>query len=419
MAHLNKPVPGADQYYPLNEPGVGIPYPQQVYAPNAALPKLFQPLTLRGVTFHNRIFVSPMCQYSSDTGHATDWHLVHIGTFASRGLGAIVLEATSIVPEGRISPEDAGLWTDTQIPPLQRIVNFARSQQGPKIGIQLSHAGRKASTLAPWVRGDIAQIRVADRNVALKDEKGWPDEVYGPSTAPFAKDFPQPKEMSEEHLQYVEDEWLKAVERCKQIGFDFIEIHAAHGYLLHSWLSPLSNVRTDQHGGPSLENRMRFPLRLIARVRAAWAKPLFVRLSASDWADGPEQRADGSWAQWGIEQSKTFVARLREIGIDLVDVSSGGNHAAQRIPLGEGYQVPFAQAIKAAVPGALVGAVGMITDPKAANGYLEEGKADVVFLARELIRNPSWVMRAALEMGVAVKPANQYERGWTEVLSKK
>ncbi|KZT30840.1 FMN-linked oxidoreductase [Neolentinus lepideus HHB14362 ss-1] len=422
MAHINKPAPGADQYLPLNEPGVGISYSKEAHAANASLPKIFQPLTLRGVTFHNRVWVAPMCQYSSDNGHATDWHFVHIGGFATRGLGAICLEATSVVPEGRISPEDAGLWTDTQIPPLQRIVKFVHSQQGPKVGVQLSHAGRKASTLAPWVFSDLAGTWHAPRRAALKDDNGWPDEVYGPSTIPFAKGYPEPKEMSEEHLQYVEDSWIKAVERCKTIGFDFIEIHAAHGYLLHEFLSPISNVRIDKYGGKSLENRMRFPLRLIKRVRSVWDKPLIVRLSATDWKEGPEKDESGGedgWNSWGIEQSKIFVARLHELGVDLADISTGGNYYAQQFGVTEGYQVPFAADIKKAVPDIQIGTVGMITDPKLANGYLEEGKADVVFLARELMRNPNWVYRAALELGVAVKPANQYERGWTEIFDKK
>ncbi|TFK56668.1 FMN-linked oxidoreductase [Heliocybe sulcata] len=395
MAHINRAAPGVDQYIPLNEPGVGIPYSNEAHAANASLPKLFQPLTLKDMTFHNRVWVSPMCQYSSDNGHATDWHFVHLGGFATRGLGAICLEATSVVPEGRISPEDAGLWTDTQIPPLQRIVSFAHSQGGSKIGIQLSHAGRKASTLAPWINGDLARTRHVPRSVALKDENGWPDE---------------------------EDSWIKSVERCKTIGFDFIEIHAAHGYLLHEFLSPVSNVRTDQYGGKSLENRMRFPLRLIKRIRSHWDKPLFVRLSATDWKESPEKDETGgpdAWNSWGIEQSKTFVARLKDLGIDLVDVTTGGNYHGQQIAAGAGYQVPFAADIKQAVPDIPVGAVGMITDAKVANGYLEAGKADVVFLARELIRNPNWVFRAAIELGVAVKPANQYERGWTEMFSKK
>ncbi|KDQ63292.1 hypothetical protein JAAARDRAFT_29310 [Jaapia argillacea MUCL 33604] len=413
---VNTPVPGADQYYPLNTPDIGEAFPPELYARNKDLPKLFQPLTLKGVTFKNRIFVSPMCQYSSDYGHATDWHLVHLGGYATRGVGAICIEASAVVPEGRISPEDAGLWTDSQIAPLQRIVNFVHAQ-GTKIGIQLAHAGRKASTLAPWVHSNAPRTKVAKSQVAHEDENGWPDQVYGPSEIPFASDYPKPKAMTEEDIQYVEDAFVSAVERCKKIGFDFIELHMAHGYLFHSFLSPLSNVRSDVYGGPALENRLRFPLRAAARVRSVWAdKPLFVRISATDWAEGPEKGEDGVWKQWGIEQSKVFVGECEKIGVDLIDCSSGGNWAAQKITVGEGYQVPFAEALKKAHPNMIVGAVGMITLPRSAESFLSSGKADVVFLARELIRNPHWALTAAKELGVAVKPANQYERGWAELV---
>lgn len=406
----------AGQFYPSNEPVIGATYPGPVYPQNAKLPKLFQPLTIRGTTFKNRIFVSPMCQYSSDNGHATDWHLVHIGGFATRGAGAICLEATSPVPEGRISPQDAGLWADSQIAPLQRIVKFAHAH-GTLIGVQLGHAGRKASTLSPWLHSDPAHTRVASSWVAPKEDGGWPDEVYGPSDIPFAPDYPTPKAMDEAHMQYVEDAWLKAVERCKTIGFDFIEFHGAHGYLLHSFLSPLSNTRADAYGGQPLANRMRWPLRLIARARAAWDKPLFVRISATDWAEGPEQAPDGTWTQWGIEQSKVFVGELQKLGVDLIDCSTGGLWAQQQIPLGPGYQVPFAEQLKKAYPNLPIGAVGLITEPEQAESYLNEGKADVVFLARELMRDPHWPILAAQKLGVAVKPANQYERAWPTVIT--
>ncbi|KAI0936829.1 hypothetical protein AcV5_004867 [Taiwanofungus camphoratus] len=416
MPNINKPVPGADQFYPLNEPLIGSSYPESVYPQNKDLPMLFQPLTLRGMTFKNRIWVAPMCQYSSDNGHATDWHLVHIGGFATRGVGAICMEATAVVPEGRISPNDAGLWTDSQIAPLQRIVKFAHAQ-GALVGVQLAHAGRKASTLAPWVHSDAAKTRKADSWTALADEGGWPDGVYGPSDVPFAEDYPQPNTMDEQHLLYLEDAFLAAVERCKAVGFDFIEIHGAHGYLLHSFLSPLSNTRTDAFGGAPLANRLRWPLRLLARLRAAWDKPLFVRISATDWAAGPEKGPAGEWRQWGIEQSTLLVGEMRTLGVDLVDVSTGGNWAQQQIPTGPGYQVPFAAAIKKAHPDFPVSTVGLISDPREAEGYLRDGKADVVSLARELIRTPHWPILAAQTLGAAVKPANQYERGWVDVIT--
>ncbi|KAI0756837.1 FMN-linked oxidoreductase [Daedaleopsis nitida] len=403
MTYINKPVPGANQYFPLNEPAIGAAYTESVYPQNAGLPTLFKSISIRGTTFKNRIFVSPMCQYSSDNGHATDWHLVHIGGYATRGVGAICMEATAVEPEGRISPQDAGLWTDSQIAPLKRIVDFAHAQ-GTIIGT--FHA-------PTYTAGD--------------DEGGWPDRVPGPSEIPFSDLYPKPKAMTDKDILRIEDAFVAAVERCKQVGFDFIEIHGAHGYLLHEFVSPLSNVRTDQYGG-SFENRIRWPLRVAQKVRAAWDKPLFYRISATDWAEGPEQDA-GEWKQWGIEQSKIFVGELQKIGVDLIDCSSGGNWVKQKITVGPGYQVsfpgldpyhslvPFAEELKKAYPDLPVGAVGMITEPEQAESYLRDGKADVVFLARELIRDPHWAIRAAATLGVAVKPANQYERGWVEMLT--
>ncbi|KAJ7269332.1 NADH:flavin oxidoreductase 2 [Mycena haematopus] len=408
MANINTGVPGAREYYPLNDPAIGTHLAGEQ-------PELFKPLEIKGVTFKNRIFVSPMCQYSSSDGHATDWHLVHIGGYATRGAGSICVEATSVVPEGRISPEDAGLWQDSQIAPLKRIVDFCHSQ-GTKIGIQLGHAGRKASTYAPWIKEKTGH---GTSWVAKEDEHGWPDKVYAPSAIPWSQQYPDPKAMTEQDLQYVEDAFVAAVERCKQIGFDFIELHAAHGYLMHEFVSPLSNTRTDQYGG-SFENRTRFPTRVLQRMREEWPdKPLFVRISAVDWAEGPEKAADGTWAQWGIEQSILWVGEMLRLGVvDLVDCSSGGNWAQQHIgprvdgEIVPGYQVPFAEAIKKAHPSVIVGAVGAISDPIVAESYLKDGKADVISMARELIRDPHWVLRAARTLGCTVKAANQYERGW-------
>ncbi|KAI0324471.1 FMN-linked oxidoreductase [Cubamyces sp. BRFM 1775] len=415
MSYINRGVPGIDQYLPLNEPDVGAALSKETHPQNAELPELFKPITIRGVEFHNRIFVSPMCQYSSDNGHATDWHFVHIGGYATRGAGGICMEATAVVPEGRISPQDAGLWTDSQIAPLKRIVTFAHAH-GARIGVQLAHAGRKASTIAPWVRTTTARTATTPKYTADKDDGGWPDEVYGPSDIPFSEQFPKPKALTEEQMHGLLDAFTKATERCKEIGFDFIEIHGAHGYLLHEFVSPLSNVRTDQYGG-SLENRLRFPLQVVERVRAAWDKPLFVRISAADWAEGPEQDpSTGEWKQWGIEQSKIYAGELKKLGVDLIDCSSGGNWAPQKFTLGPGYQVPYAEALKKAHPDLPIGAVGMITEPEQAESYLREGKADVVFLAREFIRTPHWPILAAEKLGAAVKPANQYERAFLQVI---
>ncbi|KDQ21453.1 hypothetical protein BOTBODRAFT_25895 [Botryobasidium botryosum FD-172 SS1] len=361
-----------------------------------------------------------MCQYSSDNGHATDWHFVHTGSFATRGAGAIVIEATAVVPEGRISPEDAGLWTDSQIAPLKRIVDFVHTQ-GTKIGIQLAHAGRKASTRSPWVQKDLsAHDPRSSSDVAGVDENGWPDNVVGPSNIPHSPTYPKPRALTTEDIDQLVEAWVAAVKRCKTIGFDFIEIHGAHGYLLHSFNSPLSNNRTDQYGG-SLENRIRLHLRIAKRVREAWGedKPLFYRLSAVDWAEGPEQNDKGEWVQWGVQQSIVLARELHKVGVDLVDVSSGGVWAKQKIAIGPGYQIGFADEIKKAVPELLISAVGLITDPHQAERYLQEGKADVVTLARELLRYVDWPLHAAQTLGLAVKPANQYEMAWKRMLTPK
>jgi len=286
--------------------------------------------------------------------------------------------------------------------------------------VQLAHAGRKASVLAPWLRTSADRTHHADTLTAFADEKGWPDNVYGPGNVPWSKAYATPKEMSESDLQHVQDAFVAATNRCALAGFDFIEIHAAHGYLLHCFLSPLTNTRSDAYGGQSFENRTRFLLRIIKAVRAAWGeeRPLFVRLSATDWAEGPEKDADGNWLQWGIEQTILLAGELKRLGVDLIDVSSGGNWEAQKVPVKPGYQVPFAEAVKRAHPDIAVGAVGMITTPEQANDVVAKGQADVTLLAREFLRNPHFVLRAASELGVAVKPAAQYELAWQSVLAR-
>ncbi|KAF5388546.1 hypothetical protein D9757_004634 [Collybiopsis confluens] len=326
---------------------------------------------------------------------------------ASRGVAAICMEATAVLPEGRISPQDAGLWTDSQMEPLKRIVNFAHAQ-GTKIGVQLAHAGRKASTFAPWV-----QHRVDARNTATEEEYGWPDRVVGPSPIAWSERYVLPKQLTKDQLTEIEEAFLASIKRCEEIGFDFIEIHGAHGYLISEFVSPLSNVRSDEFGGQSLENRLRWPLRLVSRCRQAWRKPLFVRISATDWADGPEQ-VDGIWKQFGIEQSKVWASEMYKLSVDLVHVSSGGNWSGQKIKAEPGYQVPFAEAIKEVNPDPkrFVGAVGFIKDPEYAETIIQDGKADVIFLARALMRNPHWPLEAAEKLGVRVKAANQYERAF-------
>ncbi|KAF8272835.1 FMN-linked oxidoreductase [Lactarius quietus] len=419
VPNINKPVPGAKEFYPLNEPSIGTTLSLwETFRRNRNVPPLFTPLTIRGVTFANRIFVAPISQYSSDNGHATDWHLVHIGGFATRGAGGILMEVTAVVPEGRTSPEDAGLWKDSQIAPLQRIIDFAHTQAA-KVGVQLGHAGRKASILAAWVQSCVDRTHCANTATASANEGGWPDNIFGPVAVPWSDEYPTPKEMTVADMQHVIDGFATAAKRAVVAGFDFIEIHGAHGYLLHSFLSPLSNTRTDNYGGQSFENRIRFPLRVVEAVREAWGdRPLFVRLSATDWAEGPEQDSQGRWLQWGIEQTIMFTGELKKLGVDLIDLSSGGNWSAQKVLVGPGYQVPFAEAVKQAHPDIFVGAVGLITTPKQANDILVEGKADVVSLARGFLRDPHFVLRAADELGVAVRPAVQYERAWQTVLTR-
>jgi len=347
-----------------------------------------------------------MCQYSADDGHTTDWHLVHYGGFATRGVGAICVEASAVVPEGRISPEDAGIWKDSHIEPWRRVTQFAHAQ-GTMIGIQLAHAGRKASCHAPWV----SRKAGGTSYVAQKDENGWPDNVRGPSNLAFSASFPEPKALSVEEINQIVEAFVAAARRAEAADFDFVEIHSAHGYLIHEFLSPVSNLRTDAYGG-SYENRARLLHRVVDGVRGVWSGPLFVRISASDWLEGPEKGEDGEWKYWGIEQSTFLAKELYEAGVDLLDVSSGGLSPAQNIDAVFGYQVPFAAAIKKAVPELAVGAVGLITEAEKAEGYLQDGKADVIFLGREMMRNPHWPIHAANTLNVAVKKANQYERAW-------
>ncbi|PVG02003.1 FMN-linked oxidoreductase [Serendipita vermifera] len=414
MAQVSyKTVPNTYDFFSLNEPSIGT-----TLAPADSTPKLFKPLTIRGVTFKNRIWVSPMCQYSSKDGKATDWHLVHHGGFATRGAGAIVVEATAVVPEGRISPQDMGLWSDEHIAPLKRVVDFVHSQ-GTLIGIQLAHAGRKASTYAPFVASARDGTSLVESHVVPEEQGGWPNGVCGPSAIRWSDALAQPKAMTLEDIQRVKEAFVAATKRATAVGFDFIEVHAAHGYLFNSFMSPLSNNRTDQYGG-SFENRIRLPLEVTESVRAVWEKPLFLRISATEWAQelGPEKDENGEWKWWGPEQSVLFAERVLKAGVDLLDVSSGGNYAKQKITVGPGYQVPFAAQIKAAQPDLLVGAVGMITDPKQAEGILQEGKADIVFLARELLRRVDFPLIAAHELRDAVKPANQYELAWSSMLRK-
>lgn len=348
---------------------------------------LFEPLSLRDVAFRNRIAVSPMCQYSSVDGFVSSWHLVHLGSRAVGGAGTVVLEASAVVPEGRISPADLGIWSDAHIEGLAPIARFL-SQHGAVPAIQLAHAGRKASTAAPWV----------GTGVVAPGDGGW--EAVAPSPLQFAAGYPMPRALSLAELPGVVRSFAEAARRSLEAGFRVIEIHAAHGYLLHSFLSPLSNQRTDQYGG-SFEGRTRLLLEVVAAIRVVWPDrlPLFVRISATDYAEGG----------WDLEQSIELARRLHGAGVDLIDCSSGGNVSGVRIPLGSGYQTAFAERIRreALVPTA---AVGMITDPAQADHIIRTGQADLVMLARELLRDPYWPLRAAKALGVVTSWPVQYLR---------
>lgn len=362
------------------------------------IPKLFTPLKLRGLTLQNRIMLSPLCQYSAQDGHTTAWHETHIGGIVQRGPGLTMIEATAVLPEGRITPEDCGLWKDSQIEPLKKIVEFAHSQN-QKIAIQLAHAGRKASTVAPWLSmGD----------VATKELGGWPDNVYGPSAIPFNDHHAQPKEMTKEDITNYKTAFKAAIERALKAGFDVIEIHNAHGYLLHSFLSPASNQRTDEYGG-SFENRIRLTLEIvdIARSTIPDDMPLFLRISASDWLE------DSGIEGWTLEDTVRLADILAGRGVDLIDVSSGGLHEKQKIKAGPGYQVPFAKAIKDKVGDRMaVGTVGSITEGKQANGYLEDHNLDLAIAGRMFQKNPGLVWAWADDLGVEGRWANQIRWGF-------
>ena len=349
---------------------------------------LFTPLALRSLTLRNRILVSPMCQYSSADGFATDWHFVHLGSRAVGGAAAVIVEATAVSPEGRISPHDLGIWKHEHVEALSRITRFIE-EQGAVPGIQLAHAGRKASVDVPWRAG-----RALD-----EDEGGW-RPLFAPTAEAFSSRTPVPVAMTKADIERIIGDFARAATRALEAGFKIVELHGAHGYLLHEFLSPLSNKRADQYGG-SFENRIRFVLEVVDAVRRVWPDklPLFMRLSSTDWTDGG----------WDITQSTALARILRDHGVDLVDASSGGNVAGAKIPVGPGYQVAFAEAIRtdAGIP---TGAVGLITDPHQADDIIRSGQADVVILARELLRDPYWPLRAARELGVKVKWPEQYER---------
>ncbi|KAL5621630.1 hypothetical protein BROUX41_006530 [Berkeleyomyces rouxiae] len=403
-----------------NIPAKGVPYYTPAQTPQAGsalegqdkVPTLFKPLKIRDVVLHNRIAVSPMCTYSGCDGFATDFHLVHDGQFALHGAGLVMVEATGVQPRGRISPECLGLWKDEQIAPLKKITDFIRSQSSVS-AIQLAHAGRKGSTLATWVA-------TKKKEVALEAEGGWPDDLVSASAIAWDEGFPTPRAATEEDLKQLLEDYKSAAIRSVKAGFDVIEIHSAHGYLLSQFLSPVTNHRTDQYGG-SFENRTRLLKEVIATVRAVIpaTMPLFVRISATEWLEHTGQPT------WDVASSIRLAKELPALGVDLLDVSSGGNSPAQQIPRNQKlYQLDIAGQIRAALHEdglqMLVGGVGMIRDGQMAKAMVQDGseevvpeygpttRADLAFVARQFLRDPTFVLNVAKELGVNVKFPNQY-----------
>ncbi|KIW45400.1 uncharacterized protein PV06_03794 [Exophiala oligosperma] len=395
---INKPAQGISYFTPAQNPPSGTARDPQ--SDHHAIPKIFQPLKIRGVTFQNRIWLSPLCQYSAQDGHLTDWHLTHLGGIIQRGPGLAMVEATSVTPEGRITPEDSGLWQDSQIAPLKRIVEFAHSQS-QKIAIQIGHAGRKASTVAPWLSlGDTALAGEAN---------GWPDDTLAPSAVAFAPTYPHPNALTLEGIRRIKDAFVSAARRAVEAGFDVVEIHNAHGYLLHQFLSPVSNKRTDAYGG-SWENRTRLTREIVEAVRAAIPSdmPLFLRISADDWLEGQDEKEFPE--SWTLRDTVKLAPILADLGVDLLDVSSGGVHPSQKIKGGPGYQAPFSKAVKDAVGDKmLVTAVGSITNGPQAEEIAQSG-VDGVFVGRLFQKNPGLVWTFAEELGTEIHVANQI--GW-------
>jgi len=348
---------------------------------------LFEPLKIRSIEFRNRIAISPMCQYSSVDGFANDWHFMHLGSRAAGGAGIVFQEATAVSPGGRISPDDMGLWKDEQVEPLRKITSFIK-KQGASPGIQLAHAGRKASASSPWKGGKFLHPA----------EGGW--KTQAPSPLPFRETDDVPEMMRMEDIAELRKNFTASAMRALEAGYEVIEIHGAHGYLINSFLSPLSNLRKDSYGG-SFENRIRIVKEIAGDIRSVWPEkyPLFLRISATDYAEGG----------WNLNDSIRLADQLKDCGIDLIDTSSGGNIPHVHIPLGPGYQVPFAEAIRKQT-GMKTGAVGLITTAVQADNILREGRADLILIARESLRNPNFPLKAAGELGVEGPWPSQYLR---------
>lgn len=398
----NVPAPGVSFYTPRQTPSAGtaLHNTESTETPS----KLFTPLTLRGVTFQNRLFLSPLCQYSGTReGHATDWHLAHLGGIIQRGPGLSFVEATAVQPRGRNTPQDLGLWEDSQIAPMKRLVEFAHSQ-GQLIAVQLAHSGRKASVVAPWLNG----------NASCADEVGgWLGDLWAPSAIPFSEANPTPIAMTLEQIGEFKRDTVEAAKRAVKAGFDVVELHYAHGYLVHEFLSPITNKRDDIYGG-SFENRVRLALEITEEVRKEIPEktPLFVRISATDWFEYDETLQAEFPDSWTLEQSKKLAVLLAQRGADLLDVSTGGIHpkGGSAVKGGPGYQARFSQAIKVTVGDSLaVAAVGSINNGVLAEELLQAG-LDAIFAGRWFQKNPGLVHQFADELGVNVKMANQI--GW-------
>jgi 2,4-dienoyl-CoA reductase-like NADH-dependent reductase (Old Yellow Enzyme family) len=392
---INEPMPGDHGFFtPAQSPPAGTLL--SMYDESEQVPEIFKPITIRSTTFANRIWVSPMCQYSSpQTGELTDWHLVQLGSYASRGASLTIVEATSVGPEGRNTNEDSGLWTASQVPSFRRVVDFIHSQ-GQRAGIQLQHCGRKASVLAPWL----------GHRPARPEENGFGDEAIAPSAIPYKDDglWPTPTAMTKEMIKKLIADFVNSAKLAVEAGFDVIEIHGAHGYLIHQFCSPLTNKRTDEYGG-SFENRVRFSLEIVKGIRDAIPEQtvLFYRISATDWVPDRES--------WTLDLSVQLCRLLQPLGVDLIDVSSGALVPDQQLPpIKPAYQAYLAQIIKDGVPGLLTAGVGMIRDGETAEKVVSSGQADAVLIAREFARNPNLVLDIAYELGVKVKWPIQLHR---------
>ncbi len=354
------------------------------------MPHLFDPITIKGITLRNRVGVPPMCMYSYENGLSNDWQVLHLGSRAAGGAGLIIAEATAVEPQGRITPHDAGIWSDEHIAPLAR-VSSAIKKGGAVPGIQIAHAGRKASTNRPWIeRG---------KPIPPDQPGGW--QTVGPSAIAYNNEYPVPKELSREEIHRIQAAFRDGARRALEAGFEWLEIHAAHGYLLHSFLSPTSNKRTDEYGG-SFENRVRFLVETVRSIRPVWPDdlPLTIRISGTDWVEGG----------WTVDESVSLAKNLISEGIDLIDCSSGGGVAHAKVPLGPGYQVPISEAVRKI--GMLTAAVGLITEPEQADEIIRNNQADIVLLGREILRNPHWPIHAALKLKRPTPIPSQYLRAF-------